>query len=110
MSYLPAVCSFCLYCNDAAALKGGRVCIRLPKLLECLHRATCTAHAAVLFVCHDFKDSRKADEDVHECFDNRPRAEEHVDEVPTTSHEAAQSDKPPVETSDNDENPAHHVH
>ena len=80
-----------------------------PKPKSLHHAARSAALFAILLVRCELVDGRKADEDIHEPFDYRPRAENQIDDIPITAEEASQSDEAPVEGADDDEDPGNHV-
>lgn len=52
----------------------------------------------------------KADQHVHNCFDNRPRAEEHVNHIPiSAADKRTKANKAPVQRSDDDEDAGEHT-
>lgn len=72
------------------------------------------AAAAVLAsarTAHELVDAGESDEDVDDCFQFHPGAEEHVHDVPvSTACEPSETDKAPVDRTNGDENTGNHAY
>lgn len=67
--------------------------------------AVAAARGAALAAHDELVHAGKTDEDIDDRFDHRPLAEEHVDQVPVSvAHEMTETDKAPVQGSNDDEN------
>ena len=64
-----------------------------------------TSVAAGLRALNELIDTGETDEDIDDCLEFHPCAEEHVNDVPVcTSCEPSEADKTPVNSADDDEN------